>query len=182
MDHGFIRRHLEMQVLLVHTPEGTQGGPKRRTRALTGVAMHFTSAITSIIPRPFVYAMADGGMGWMTAPVALPFVGVQPRAASRKGFGDEGTARPRVRVVAHPQAWLARVARDEADAGGPIVGRGAVACALIGASTWRVTGIAMGRAVFPPRSGTVRRPQTSCRSSLRLGRCGSGSSARAGAT
>jgi hypothetical protein len=89
-----------MQVLLVHTPEGTQVGPKRRTRSLTGVAMNYTLAIPSIIPRPVVYAMADGGMGWMTAPVALPFVGVQPRTASRKVFGEEGTARPRVRVVA----------------------------------------------------------------------------------
>ena len=164
IDHGFICCHIEMQVLLVHAPEGTQIGTKRRTRSLTGVAMHFTLAITIIIPRPFVYAMADGGMGWMTAPVALPFVGVQPRTASRKVFGDEGTARPRVRVVAHPQALLARVARDDADDGGPIVGIGAVAFALIGASTWRVTGIAMGRAFFPPRSGTVRPPQTRYRS------------------
>jgi len=171
-----------MQVRLVHAPEGTQLGPKRRTRSLTGVAMHFTLAITISIARPFVSAMADGGMGWMTAPVALPCVGIQPRPASRKVFGEEGTARPRVRVVAHPQALLARVARDDADEGGPIVGRGAVALALMGASTWRVTGIAMGRAVFPPRAGPVRRPQTSCRSSLRLGRCCAGSSARADAT
>ena len=126
--------------------------------------MDFASAITIIISRPFVDTMADRGMGWMTAPVALPFVGVQPRAASRNVFGEEGTACPPVRVVAHPEALLTRVARDDADDGGPIVGIGAVAFALIGPSTWRVTGIAMGRAFFPPRSGTVRQPQKPCRS------------------
>ena len=97
--------------------------------------MDLALAITISIPCPLVHAVADGGVGWMTAPVALPFVGVQPRTASRKVFGNEGTASPRVRVVAHPQALLARVARDDADDGGPVVGIGAVAFALIGAST-----------------------------------------------
>src|SRR5687768_7307928 len=133
--------------------------------------MHFASAIAIIIPRPFVYTMADGGMSWMTAAVALPFVGVQPRAASWNIVGDERAASPCVCVVTHPKALLTRVARNNADDGGPIVGIRAVAFALIGASTWRVPGIAMGRAFFPPRSGTVRRPQTPCRSSHRLVRC-----------
>jgi hypothetical protein len=75
-----------MQVLLVDTPKGTQVGPKRRTRSLTGMAMHFTSAIAIIIPRPFVYTMADSRMGWMTAPVALPCVGVQPRGCQPEYF------------------------------------------------------------------------------------------------
>jgi hypothetical protein len=139
-----------MQILLVNTSESTQVGPKRRTRSLAGVAMHFASAIAIIIPRPFVYTMADGGMSWMTAAGALPFVRVQPRVASWNIFGDERAARPCVRVVAHPKALLARVPRDDADAGGPIVGIGAVALTLIGASTRWVTGIAMGRAFFSP--------------------------------
>lgn len=62
---------------------------------------------------------------------------------------DEGTARPRVCVVAHPKALLARLARDHTDDRGSIVGLGAVTCALIGASAWRVTTIAMGCASFP---------------------------------
>src|SRR5919198_758940 len=126
-----------MQVLLVDTPEGTQVGTKRRTRSLTGVAMHFTSAIAIVIPRPFAYTMADRGMGWMTATVALPCVGVQPRATSGNVFSDERTARSRVRVVAPPEALLARVARHDADDGGPIIGIGAVASPVIGTSTWR---------------------------------------------
>jgi hypothetical protein len=153
-----------MQILLVNTSESTQVGPKRRTRSLAGVAMHFASAIVIIIPRPFVDAVADRGMSWMTAAVALPFVGVQPRAARWNTVGDERAASPCVGVVTHPKALLACVPRNDADNRGPIVGIGAMALALIGPSTWRVTGIAMGRAFFPPRSGRVRRPQTPCRS------------------
>jgi len=154
-----------MQVLLVDPAEGTQVGPKRCTRSLTGVAMHFTSAIAIIIPRPFVNAMTDSGMGGMTAPIALPLVGIQQRAASRNVFGDEGTTRPRVCMVAHPQALLARLARDHTDDRGPIVGIGAVAFALIGAAAWRVAGMTMGCAFFPPRSGTAHLPRRWCRPS-----------------
>jgi hypothetical protein len=121
--------------------------------------MHFASAITVIIPRPFVDTMADRSMGWMTTPVALPFVGVQPRAASRNVFGDEGTARPRVCMVAHPKALLARLARDHTDDRGPIGGRGVIAFALMGPSPGRVVGIAMRCAFFPVRSGTAHQPQ-----------------------
>src|SRR4029450_1169822 len=98
--------------------------------------------------RPFMDTMADHGMSWMTTPVALPFIGVQPRAARRNIFGHERTASPRVRVVAYPKARLPRIACNDADAGGPFVGIGAVAFALMGASTWRGTRIAMGRGVF----------------------------------
>jgi hypothetical protein len=126
--------------------------------------------------------MADGGMGGMTAPVTLPFVGVQPRAVSGNVFIDQATASPPVRVVAHPKALLTRVARNDADDRRSIIGIGAVAFARIGASARWIGGIAMRRAFFPPRSGTVRQPQTRCRSSPRLVRYRSGSSARAGAT
>jgi hypothetical protein len=42
-------------------------------------------------------------------------------------------AGPRVRIVAHPKALLARLARDHTDEGGTIVGIRAVPIALIGA-------------------------------------------------
>jgi hypothetical protein len=146
-------------------PEGTEVRAERRASPFTGVTVDFALAIPVIIARPFADTMADGGLGWMTAPVAWPFVGVQPRTASHNVFIAEATARPSVRAVAYPKALLTRVARNDADEGRPIVGVGTVALALIGTSTWRVTGITVGRAVFPPRSGTVRRPQTPCRSS-----------------
>ena len=124
--------------------------------------MHFASAITIVIPGPFAYPMADRAMDGMATPVALPFVGVQPRAASRNGFGDEGTARPRVRVVAHPEALLTRVARNNADDGRPVVGIGAVPPPLIGAPPGRIGGIAVRCAFFPPRFGTARRLRRRC--------------------
>ena len=121
--------------------------------------MHCASAIPVIIPRPGVDTMADRRMGGMTALVALPCVGVQPRAASRHGFGDERTARLPVRVGAPPEALRTRVACHHADEGGPSMGRRAVACACRGASTWRVAGSGRGRALFPRRAGTARRPK-----------------------
>src|SRR5919106_3640546 len=101
----------------------------------------------------------------MAATIALPFVGIQPRAASRHVVGDEGVTSLRVRVVAHPKTLLPRLARDHTDDGRTIVGIGAVSFALIGAAAWRVAGVAMGRTFFPPRSDTVHRPQRPCRSS-----------------
>src|SRR5262245_15328029 len=112
--------------------EGTPISPQCGARALTGVAVHLTSAVAIIISRPLMHAVADRGVVWMTAPVALPFVGIQQRAASRNVFGDQGTARPRVGVVPDPQALFAHVTRDDTDDGGPIVAIGAVAFALIG--------------------------------------------------
>ena len=157
-------------------------GPECRASSVAGVALDFAAAIAVIIPRPLVHTVAEGGMGWMAPPIALPLIGMELRAAGRNVFIEEATASPPVRVVAYPKALLTRVARDDVDDGGPIVGRGAMAFALIGTSTWRVTGIAMGRAVFPPRSGTVRRPQTPCGASHQRVRYYSGPSARAGAT
>ena len=144
--------------------------------------MDLAQAITIIIPRPFAHAMGNRGMARMAAAITLPFIGVEQGAAWGHVLGHERVTGLPIRMVTNPQALLARVARDDADNRGTIVGRGAVAFALIGASAWRVVRMAMGRAFFPPRSGTVRRPQTPCRSSPRLARYGSGSSARAGAT
>ena len=126
------------------TPEGTHVGPKSRACSLTGVAMDVALAITIIIARPFVDPMANRGMGWVATAVARPFVRVQRRAVSQNGCGDERLASPPVRVVAHPKMLLARLARDDPDDRGPIVGRGAVAFALMGMSAWRVARVAMG--------------------------------------
>ena len=124
--------------------------------------MDLTSAVPIIIARPFVDAVVDRGLGWMTAPVALPLIGIQPRAASRKVFEDEPMTSPPVRVVAHPKPLLPRLTRDDTDDRGPIVGVGAVAFALIRASAGRVMRVAMGRAFFPRRSDTTRPPQRRC--------------------
>jgi hypothetical protein len=102
----------------VNTAEGPYVGAKRGTRSLTGMAMHFALAISVIVPRPFVDPMADRRMGWMTPPVALPCIGVQLGAASRKVCNDELVTRPPVRVVAHPEALLPWSAGHNAEEGG----------------------------------------------------------------
>ena len=125
--------------------------------------MDLASAVPIIIPGPCVDAMADRGMDWMTTPVALPRIGIQLGAASRKVFNAELVTSPPVRMVAHPKALLACLARDNTDDWGAIVGIGAVAFALIGPSAWWVGGIAMGRTFFPRRFGTIHPPQRRCR-------------------
>src|SRR5215211_357871 len=108
--HGFICRHVEMQVLLVNTPECTQVGPKRRTRALTGVAMHFTSAIPISIARPFVHTMGNSGMAGMTAAITPPFVGIEQCAIRGHVVSNQVVAGVPVRMVADPPALLSCVA------------------------------------------------------------------------
>src|SRR5262245_12104230 len=81
IEHGCVRRDIEMQVLLMHPTEGTQVGPQLGTSPFTGVTVHLTPAIAVIIPRPFVHAVTDGAMVRMAAPIALPLVGVELGAA-----------------------------------------------------------------------------------------------------
>jgi hypothetical protein len=78
--HGFVCRHIEMQVSLVNTPKHTQVGPERRTGSFAGIGVHLTPAIPILIPGPFVDAVAHGGVGRMAATIALPFIRIQDRA------------------------------------------------------------------------------------------------------
>jgi hypothetical protein len=167
IDHGFIRRNIAIEVPLMNPAEGAQIRPKRRTSPFTGVAVHFASAISIVITGPFGDAVAHRGMGRMAAVRALPCIRVQDRALRRDILGDQASARPPVRMVAHPTTLLPRLARDHTDDGWAIMGRGAVSLPSIRASAWRIAGVAMRRTFFPLRSGRVHRPQRRCRPSYR---------------
>jgi hypothetical protein len=145
--------------------------PKCRARPCTGVAVHFTSAISIIMPRPFTHAVADSGMVGMTPPVALPLISIEPRATHRDILRDQGRAGVCISMIADPQALLPSLAPDHTDNGGTIVGEGPVPFPLVGPPPGRIGGIRMGRAFFPPPSGTVRLPQRRCRASQPLVPC-----------
>ncbi len=162
IDHRFIRRHIEMQVLLVDPAEGTQIGAERRSCPFTGVAMNLASAVAIVITGPLADTMAHRGMGRMAAVIALPLISVQPCTASWKALDEEPVTSPPVRMVAHPKTLLVCLTRHDTDDRGAIVGVGTMAFALIGASAGRVGWVAMGRAVFPPRSDTTRPPHRRC--------------------
>ena len=159
IDHGFIRGYIEMQVPFMHPAEGTQIGPKCCACPLTGVAVHLTPAIVIIIPRPLVNAVANRRMARMTPAVALPFISIEPRAAHRDVLRDQRRAGARIGMVADPPALLSRLARDQTDDGGPIIGVGPVPLALIGAAPGRIGGVSMRGAFFPPRFGTAHQLQ-----------------------
>jgi hypothetical protein len=169
-----------MQVLLMHSAEGTQVCPEPGASPFTSVAVHLTSAIAIVIPRPLPHAVAHCGMGWMAASLAPPLVGIEHRTPRWDVRRDECRASARVRMITHPEAVLARLARDHTDNGGTIVGVGPVPFALIRSATWWISGVAMRCAFFPQRSDTAHPPQTLCRSSASSVRSGSGCLAPAG--
>src|SRR5215510_7769842 len=88
VNHGVIRRHVQMQVLFVDTTEGTKIRPERRARSFTTIAVDCTAAITIVIPGPFAGTVAHSGVGSRAPSVALPLVGVQLRAVSWNVCGD----------------------------------------------------------------------------------------------
>jgi hypothetical protein len=139
--------------------EGPQIGPQPCACPLTGVAVHLTPAIAIIIPRPFVNAVTNSGMARVTPPVALPFISIEPRAGHRDVLRDQRCAGARIGMVADPQALLPRLARDQTDDGGTIIGVGPVPLPPIGATPGRVGGVSMRRAFFPPHSGTAHQLQ-----------------------
>jgi hypothetical protein len=107
-----------MQVLLVDPSKGPQIGAERRTRPLAGMTVDLASAITIVIARPFMHAVAACRMRRMTATIAGPFISVEYRATTRDICRDQIVACVFGRVVADPKTALARVPRDNADDGG----------------------------------------------------------------
>jgi hypothetical protein len=80
IDHGFIRRDIEMQVLFVDTPEGTQIGPERGARSLAAVAVDLAPTLTIVIPGPFAHPVGHRGMARMATAITLPLIRIEPRA------------------------------------------------------------------------------------------------------
>lgn len=72
VDHGFISRYLQIQVLLMDTSEATGIHPKRRARSCTTITVDCTAAITSVIPGPFAGTVTHGHVSGVAAMIALP--------------------------------------------------------------------------------------------------------------
>ena len=163
-----------MQILLVYSSKGSQIRSQRCPCPFTGIAMDLAEPIPISIPCPLMHAVTDRRVGWMAAPIALPLIGIKPRAAHGDVVGNPGVARTPIRVIADPEALFTRLPRHHTEDRGTIVGVGAVPFPLIGPPPRRVGGIGMGRAFFPPRSDTTHLPQRRCRSSPRSAQLRSG--------
>jgi hypothetical protein len=161
INYSCIRRHVEMQVLLMHASKTTLLGPERRARSRIGIAVDLAAAI-SIIPRPLMHTMTDNSMRWTAPLIALPLIGIELGAGPREILGDESRASVPISMVASPEALLTCSPRDDAENGWTIVGVGPMPSPLIRPPTSRIIKVGMGRAFFPPRFGIVRRPQKPC--------------------
>jgi hypothetical protein len=171
MAHGFIGRDRPVPVLLGHAPEGASGGAERRPSPFTGVTMDRAAALTSTISRPFPSALAHGGVGRGATMGALPLLRGEDRAGRRDVLGDQRPAGAWVCTLAAPHAPLAWVAREATAAGRPLVGRRTGPLPLMGTAAGRLRGVALGRALCPPRSAGVRRPRRRCLSGQQSTRC-----------
>jgi hypothetical protein len=149
IDYGFIRRHVEMQVLLMNAPKTTQIGPERRASPRACIAVDLAEAISIRIPRLLVHTMTDSGMRCIALPIALPLVGIEPRAAGGDVLCNQCRAGMPIGMVAHPEALLTCVPRIDADNGGAVVGVGPMPSRLIGTPTGQIIRVRMGRAFFP---------------------------------
>jgi hypothetical protein len=97
----------------VDAPEDTEVRAERRASACTGGAVDRAAAVLIRLPGPLMDTVADGGRGRMTPPIALPRVGRERRAAGGPVLCDQRRARARLGMGADPEAWLARVPRDD---------------------------------------------------------------------
>ena len=75
--------------------------------------------IPMVIQRPFVHPVGNRGMARMAAAITLPFDGIELRATGGHVVSNEIVAGLPIRLVMHPQALLACLARGDADDGGP---------------------------------------------------------------
>ena len=149
MDHGFIGCDVELQVWFMNTPHTTPRGAERRASSLAGRAVDLVAAISIIIPRPLVHTMTDSGMRWMVPPIALPRVGRALRVVSGEVLRHQCRAGLPIGLVGTPEAWLARVPRDDTDQRRTIVGVGPLPSPRMGTPTRRISGVRMRPACFP---------------------------------
>jgi hypothetical protein len=97
-----------MKVLRVDAAEHPEVCAERGASSFAGVAMDLAVAVSMIIPCPFMDTVADRGVGRMTPPVALPLVGIELRATGGHVRCDQGATRPRIGMVADPEALCTR--------------------------------------------------------------------------
>jgi len=121
IDHGFIRCHVEVQVLFTDAPEGAQIGPEGRAGPFASIAVDLASAIPIIIPCPSWVRWPTVSVGGVAAVIALHSSVYSMVAAGRDVLREQVVAGLFRRVVADPEALLARVPRDDTDDGRTVV-------------------------------------------------------------
>lgn len=95
-----------MQIGLMDSTKHAEIGAQRRACSLARVAMDFTNAVSIVIARPFIRAVADRPMLRMTSRIAVRLIGVQHRATCRDILVNQVVTRPLICVVTNPKPML----------------------------------------------------------------------------
>jgi hypothetical protein len=121
--------------------------------------MDFPDAIAVIVARPFVLAVTDRRVDARQVFIAAPLVGVTGRGNLR-GRRDVLLQGRLIRMRNDGQPHLPTLPSKRTDDRRTIIRIGSVTFAFICVATWRIRGVAMRLAFFPPRSETSRRFQS----------------------
>ncbi len=84
VDAMLTHRDVVLQVLFMYAAKRAQKVAYRSPTAFTVVGMDFPDGVAVVITRPFVLAVADGGVGTRQVCIAAPFVGVTRRSDLRR--------------------------------------------------------------------------------------------------
>jgi len=99
-----------MQIGFMDAPKHSQIGPQRGTGSFTGIAMDLAFAVSIVIARPLICAMADRRMFRNASWIAGRLIGVQHRATSRDILVNQFVARPLICMATYPETMLAALA------------------------------------------------------------------------
>jgi hypothetical protein len=158
VDAMLTHRDVILQVLFMHAAKRAQKVTQRSPTAFAGVGLDFFAAVAVIVTRPFVLAVTDGRVCARQVFVATPFVGVTGRAGLRRR-PDVLLQSGFVRMRNDGPPYLPARTTKGTDDRRTVIFIGAVTFAFIRAPTWRIVGVEMRLAFFPPRSETSRRFQ-----------------------
>jgi len=133
--------------------------------------MNFTDTVTVIVTRPFTgarrvasvpYGRVGDAQFTFYPSIAAPFVAVENRDPSRHRAFDHVETVIATGTGTDKETHGSTIALDDRKDRRPVGLVSAVPALFVGTPPWRISRLAMRRAFFPPRSGTVRQLQRPC--------------------
>jgi hypothetical protein len=140
----------------MNAPKWSQEITRRSPKPFYSIGMNFPHAVSVIISRPLVLAMADGSVRPLDLIVALPFIGVTGGRLLRVAMYVLVQCLA-VGMLANSQTALSTSPANGSNYWWPVIVIAAVTSSLVCPTTRWIKRICVLFAFFPPRSGTSRR-------------------------